>query len=208
MAGRCRWFKAFVAPVVVAGVIVTWTGPAFGQAAATRFASLEAFRGQASVVRLGAELELVRGLALERNDIVVTRNGTVVVRFYSDASQLRIGADSQVQINESAGERERLGAQDGGLLPGERPALLLGLALDGEEVDANHRSPTRRNARPTATAAVAATSSGAETPNFAASKAMRLNGLNSSIWASNRSPSISAKPSIREVPPDTTTRSM
>jgi tetratricopeptide (TPR) repeat protein len=106
MAGSSRWFKALAAQVVAAGVIVTWAGPAFGEAAATRFASLEAFKGQASVVRLGSELELVRGLALERNDIVVTRNGTVVVRFYSDSSQLRIGADSRVQLNESAGERD------------------------------------------------------------------------------------------------------
>jgi Flp pilus assembly protein TadD len=45
-------------------------------------------------------------MALERNDMVVTRWGTAVVRFSSDGSQLRIAADSRVQINESAGQRD------------------------------------------------------------------------------------------------------
>jgi ferric-dicitrate binding protein FerR (iron transport regulator) len=45
-------------------------------------------------------------MALERNDVVVTREGSLVLRFYSDGSQLRVGANSRVQINESAGERD------------------------------------------------------------------------------------------------------
>jgi tetratricopeptide (TPR) repeat protein len=87
------------------GVVMTASSSVDAQSSQPRFATLEAFRGQASVVRLGNELDLVRGLALERNDIVVTRNGTLVVRFYSDGSQLRIGANSRVQLDESAGER-------------------------------------------------------------------------------------------------------
>ena len=57
-------------------------------------------------------------------------------------------------------------------------ARFVALALDGEEVDANHRSPTRRSARPTATAAVGATSAADSTWNFFASNATRLNGSN------------------------------
>jgi tetratricopeptide (TPR) repeat protein len=76
------------------------------QARQPRFASLESFRGRASVVRQGSPLELRRGMALQRNDVVVTRDGTLVLRFYSDGSQLRVGANSRVQINESAGERD------------------------------------------------------------------------------------------------------
>src|SRR5262249_12919116 len=54
--------------------------------------------------------------------------------------------------------------------------LLLGaLALDGEQVDTNHRSPARRSARPTATAAVEAISA-ESTLNFFASNVMRLKG--------------------------------
>jgi tetratricopeptide (TPR) repeat protein len=45
-------------------------------------------------------------MALQRNDVVVTRDGSLVLRFYSDGSQLRVGPNSRVQINESAGERD------------------------------------------------------------------------------------------------------
>jgi tetratricopeptide (TPR) repeat protein len=45
-------------------------------------------------------------MALHRNDVVVTRDGSLVLRFYSDGSQLRVGSKSRVQINESAGERD------------------------------------------------------------------------------------------------------
>ena len=51
-------------------------------------------------------------------------------------------------------------------------------AIDGEEVDANHRSPTRRSARPTATATVGAMSAADSTLNFFASNATVLNGSN------------------------------
>jgi tetratricopeptide (TPR) repeat protein len=76
------------------------------QSSQPRFATLESYRGRASVVRLGNDLDLRRGMALERNDVVVTREGSLVLRFYSDGSQLRVGSNSRVQINESAGERD------------------------------------------------------------------------------------------------------
>jgi tetratricopeptide (TPR) repeat protein len=45
-------------------------------------------------------------MALERNDTVVTRRGSAALRFVSDGSQLRIGPNSRVQINESAAQRD------------------------------------------------------------------------------------------------------
>jgi tetratricopeptide (TPR) repeat protein len=88
---------------VIAGAFAV---PGLADTGAPRFASLEAYQGDATVVRLGNPVTLQRGMALEANDLVVTRSGSVVVRFYSDASQLRIGPDSRVQINESAGQRD------------------------------------------------------------------------------------------------------
>jgi ferric-dicitrate binding protein FerR (iron transport regulator) len=85
---------------------LSFTIPAFSQSGQPRFASLESYRGRASVVRLGNALDLQRGMALQRNDVVVTREGSLVLRFYSDGSQLRVGSNSRVQINESAGERD------------------------------------------------------------------------------------------------------
>ena len=75
------------------------------------------------------------------------------------------------------------------------------LALDGEEVDANHRSLTRRSARPTATATVGAMSAGASTLNFFASNEIFLNGSNGSTGAPKRSARLSVKPSARDAPP-------
>jgi tetratricopeptide (TPR) repeat protein len=73
--------------------------------AQSSFATLEAHRGDVTVVRLGNEMTPSMGMELERNDIVVTRMGSSVVRFSTDGSQLRIGPNSRVQINETAGER-------------------------------------------------------------------------------------------------------
>jgi tetratricopeptide (TPR) repeat protein len=87
-------------------ISVSFVAPVFAQARQPRFATLESFRGRATVVRLGNSLELRRGMALHRNDVVVTRDGSLVLRFYSDGSQLRVGSKSRVQINESAGERD------------------------------------------------------------------------------------------------------
>jgi len=71
------------------------------------------------------------------------------------------------------------------------------LALGGEEVDANHRSPALRSARPTATAAAGSTFGASCTPNFAGSNAIFENGLNASIVVLKRASSASAKPSTR-----------
>src|SRR6185369_16776292 len=90
----------------------------------------------------------------------------------------------------------------------ERAAALRALTVDREEVDANHRSPTRRSARPTATAAVGATSDGESTCSFFTSSPTRLNGSSPSTGASKRSVSISVKPSARDAPPLSMMRSM
>jgi tetratricopeptide (TPR) repeat protein len=92
--------------VILAVIGLSFAIPSFAQSSQPRFASLESFRGRASVVRLGSALTLQRGMALQRNDVVVTREGSLVLRFYSDGSQLRVGPNSRVQINESAGERD------------------------------------------------------------------------------------------------------
>jgi tetratricopeptide (TPR) repeat protein len=92
--------------VFLAVIGYSFAVPVFAQSGQPRFASLESYRGRASVVRLGNALTLQRGMALQRNDLVVTREGSLVLRFYSDGSQLRVGANSRVQINESAGERD------------------------------------------------------------------------------------------------------
>ena len=86
--------------------------------------------------------------------------------------------------------------------------FLTRFALDGEEVDANHRSPARLSARPTATAAVGAIvvaligrASWRRTSTF-------RNGSNSSTGVPKRSCSASAKPSTRDAPPLSMMRSM
>src|SRR3954469_23510486 len=78
--------------------------------------------------------------------------------------------------------------------------LLAGASIDREQIDADHRSPTRRRARPTATAAVGAMSTASDL-NRLPSKATFLKGSNGSTGAAKRSPSISVKPSAREAPP-------
>src|SRR5262249_25680918 len=62
--------------------------------------------------------------------------------------------------DETAGERQPLGNV-------KRERLLLDLTLAAKKVDANHRSPTFRSARPTATAAVDALSAGSPSSFFA-----------------------------------------
>lgn len=88
--------------VLQACLAVTLSLPTFAQ---TDFATLEAHRGQVSVVRRGSALTLSRGMPLERNDTLVTRRGTAAIRFVSDGSQVRVGPESRIQIDESAGER-------------------------------------------------------------------------------------------------------
>jgi tetratricopeptide (TPR) repeat protein len=104
---RFASFLSQASRLIVVGVIAFSTvGTAFAQSGQTRFATLESWRGRASVVRLGNALTLQRGMALQRNDVVVTRDGSLVLRFYSDGSSLRVGPNSRIQINESAGERD------------------------------------------------------------------------------------------------------
>src|SRR5690606_10804837 len=100
--------------------------------------------------------------------------------------ELRLGLP---QRPEAPSDEQRRDQQQGGA--GERhlvtelegPAGCLGrAALTGDQVDADHRSPPRRNARPTATAASGATVSGA-TPRRAASKSIWRNGSNGSTGA-------------------------
>src|SRR5205814_6263747 len=102
-------------------------------------------------------------------------------------------------------------AGDGQLVSGERDSaagFLRGLAFGREQVDADHRSPAFRSARPTATAAVGMTLSGSVIPSFAGSNVTLWKGLNASTGAPNRLSSACAKPSTREAPPLSSTRSM
>ena len=100
---RSVYFLAFMLHIILA---LGLPHAATAQGTDGAFATLEAYRGQVSIVRLGSPLTPSLGMALERNDTVVTRRGSVAVRFVSDGSQLRIGPNSRVQINESATERD------------------------------------------------------------------------------------------------------
>jgi len=74
--------------------------------AAQGFATLEAAGGQVTVIRLGQPQAPSPGMALDLNDIVVTKRGRASVRFLSDGTVLRVGPDSRVQVNETAAERD------------------------------------------------------------------------------------------------------
>ena len=101
LTSRSVYFLAFIVPTVLALGL-----PHAATAQDDPFATLEAYRGQVSIVRLGSPLTPSLGMALERNDTVVTRRGSAAIRFVSDGSQVRVGPDSRVQINESAGDRD------------------------------------------------------------------------------------------------------
>jgi tetratricopeptide (TPR) repeat protein len=75
-------------------------------AADASLATLEAVGGQVSIVRQGQVQSLARGMALERNDVVVTKRGRATLRFHSDGTVLRVGPDSRVQVDESASQRD------------------------------------------------------------------------------------------------------
>ncbi len=83
--------------------VQTPAGPA---AASPTIATLEATRGRVTVIRLGRPQPATLSMALQMDDIVVTRRGRATVRFGSDGALLRIGPDSRVQIDESATERD------------------------------------------------------------------------------------------------------
>jgi tetratricopeptide (TPR) repeat protein len=79
---------------------------ALAGAADPAFATLEAVGGQVVVVRLGQPQPPTPGMALQLDDVVVTKRGRASVRFHSDGTVLRIGPDSRVQVNESAAQRD------------------------------------------------------------------------------------------------------
>src|SRR6478672_1201225 len=139
-----------------------------------------------------------RRLLLRGGDFLVEIRRIVVDRPVAPAD--RQTAEHQ---DETAADRQLLADR------AKRDGLLLrAVALRREQVDANHRSPARRSARPTATAAVGMAVSGSSTPNFCGSKLILRNGSNDSTVVPNRSRSASAKPSTRDAPPLSTTRSM
>jgi hypothetical protein len=95
------------------------------------------------LLHLGEERLQPRLLALRRLDGGLHLSRVLLERPVPPADTERRGDEDQ-----AAGERQLLADVEG--------RGLACLALDAEEVDANHRSPTFRRARPTATAAVAA----------------------------------------------------
>jgi len=100
MTGFCRvgWTRGLLALAVMVGL--------GSPAAAQEFATLEVTGGQVTVVRLGQPQAASPSMALQQNDVLVTRQGRASVRFLSDGTLLRVGPDSRVQINESAKERD------------------------------------------------------------------------------------------------------
>src|SRR6185295_16004821 len=107
------------------------------------------------------------------------------------------------------GEYEHRRTGDRDFLTGLERGLLLGaFALDGKEVDANHRSPALLSASPTATAAVGMTPSTSITPSLSASNITVLNGSSSSTEVPNLSSRALTNPSTLEAPPLRSTRSM
>ena len=69
------------------------------------FATLDAAAGEVVVLRQGQTVALSPSLALQRDDVVLTKRGRATVRFASDGTVLRVGPDTRVQVNESATER-------------------------------------------------------------------------------------------------------
>ena len=113
---------------------------------------------------------------LRGGDFSVERRGPGRERPVPAADTERGGAEDH-----HAGERRPLT----GIEERERGGLARNLPLDAEKIDANHRSLTRRSARPTATAAVDDCSAGS--PNFFASHVTVRNGSKPSTGALKRS---------------------
>jgi ferric-dicitrate binding protein FerR (iron transport regulator) len=95
------------APVVHIGFALVFaflagSAPAFAQPIAT----LEAATGQVTVLRGGQPQTVSASMALQLNDIVVTRQGRASVRFTSDGTVLRVGPESRVQVDETATQRD------------------------------------------------------------------------------------------------------
>jgi Tfp pilus assembly protein PilF len=82
--------------------LLVGTAPALAQPIAT----LEAATGQVTVLRGGQPQTVSASMALQLDDIVVTRQGRASLRFTSDGTVLRVGPESRVQVDESATERD------------------------------------------------------------------------------------------------------
>jgi tetratricopeptide (TPR) repeat protein len=97
--GRISWIRGIsLAALTCLGAAATATPQGL--------ATLEAAGGQVVIIRQGQPQPISRGMALERNDIVVTKLGRASVRFVSDGTVVRVGPDSRVQIDESATQRD------------------------------------------------------------------------------------------------------
>src|SRR3990170_1214571 len=147
---RIGWTRRLLALVGMIGL----TASALPAASNQDFATLEAFRGGVTVIRLGQSQPPSPSMPLHLNDILVTRQGRASVRFHSDGTVVRIGPNSRVQIDESATERdvtvffgrlwahvvraqERLSRfQSGSTIAAIRGTeLSLGVAVDGDETE-------------------------------------------------------------------------
>ena len=158
--GRTGWTQRFLALVGIVclgspALARTATSSAAAAAQGNReIATLEAFRGGVTVIRLGQSLPPSPSMPLHVDDILVTRQGRASVRFHSDGTVVRIGPNSRVQIDESATERdvtvffgrlwahvvraqERLSRfQSGSTIAAIRGTeLSLGVAVDGDETE-------------------------------------------------------------------------
>ena len=86
--------------------------------------------------------------------------------------------------------------------------FFLPVALGGEQVDANHRSPALLQREADRDGRGRRDASASSIPSFAASNVIVLNGSNVSTGAPKRSSSAAAKPSTRDAPPLRRIRSM
>ncbi len=91
--------------VALLGMAACALSPSVVRAAEPPFATLEAAGGDVMVIRLGQQQQPAPEMPLQRNDVVVTKQGRATVRFQPDGTVLRIGPDSRIQIDETAQER-------------------------------------------------------------------------------------------------------
>src|SRR3990172_831175 len=97
---------ASLPPGLSAAAETTTAPPSAAAQSNQEIATLEAFRGGVTVIRLGQSQPPSPSMPLHLNDILVTRQGRASVRFHSDGTVVRIGPNSRVQIDESATERD------------------------------------------------------------------------------------------------------
>ncbi len=101
-----RLFSLLAIAALGAPAVAFGAPPQSTAAGADQVATLEAAAGRVSVIRLGQSQPVSASMALQLNDVLVTREGRATVRFHSDGTVIRIGPDSRVQIDERAKERE------------------------------------------------------------------------------------------------------